>query len=264
MKTFTKIRTLTQVLGALALVLVLGGCIESHYTVQVKPDGSGVLIQEVAVNQQKAAQYFAEQGEDISQIGELFTREDFEDVADYYGTGVRLIGFEKINRSGFYAYRARFSFPNITQLTIDPLYDIVTLDPAQEGREQVLVPQFHLERSNGGTAVAVEFFGLQGDEQMSPKLSINKSDEDFLAKLIGLKASFKLQVEGRVLGTSAEYISGNTITIFDFNYDALYRDGLSVNQLFNNKERPVGALALLAGKPGVIADTAPMISISFQ
>src|SRR5690606_8604282 len=93
--------TIVRAAVAMALVFVLAGCIDSKTTVQVRPDGSGILVQEIAVTDQFVSLLEMISEGQFDPETDLFNRDDIEASASVIGSDVTFLDFRRADRPGF-------------------------------------------------------------------------------------------------------------------------------------------------------------------
>lgn len=264
MKKFTTIKTPARVLGALALALVLGGCFESHMTIQMGTYDSGVLVHEFGISD-AYLNLLASFGDGFPpENGDaLYSRQDLDEIAETFGEGVTLLDFRPIQKQGYKGYVARFAFKDINKLRVNPI-------PGTEDEDtgEAVLPTFRFTPTRAGNDLGITYFAHAEEATRSADLSttIDPSLQEYLPLMAGMKASFKIQFEGRIVpsGTTASHVNGNVVTIFDFDFDRLSADPAARAIFVNNLGNPIAAWKALSGKPGLVIETKPEVFVRAQ
>jgi hypothetical protein len=253
------------------------GCLSSTTIVKLRPDGSGTIEQSVLVNPEMAKSLAAL----ASQMGgeksppptlpsprELMDESRLKEAASRFGRGVRFVSSAPLKEGELEGSRAVFAFDDINALTVDQSPDAAS----HPRRDQV---GFTLSRQPNGTSVLT--INFPQDEHRAPTGAAATPAEprqqvppEALALirpfLEGMRVAIALDVDGTLVKTNAEHVTGKRITLLDVNFSELLKDPAALQKLSSvGPGAGIGDLKpVLQGVPGIKVNTSPTLSVEFR
>ncbi len=259
-------RRLTLAVAAVLAVVISSGCFRVTTRITVKPDGSGVIDQDVGASAQALAllRNFGGGRGDTKADVQMFGPEQAQAAAA--AMGVRFVSGEPVKTAEMEGYRAHYAFDDITAIKFNmkqgtpsqpgvtapqssepplafgfakgPSSSTLTIRVPQQARQAPLLPQMP---GGGGSP-----------EQNAQALSM------IMPMLHGLYVDVTLAVDGRVIKSTAPGMHGPDLTLVQFDFDkvAASEGGLQkLQQITDPKE--------LKGIPGVTLLSEPVVTIEF-
>jgi hypothetical protein len=226
----TRVRCFLCVMAA----VVTSGCLSSTTLVRVQPDGSGTIEQVLLVNAQTAKMMLGGLGiQDPSAPAPAVNEANLQRAAERMGPGVRLLSAEPARQGTFEGSRAVFAFNDITTLRLDPDAAMAGATSGMAERSASSPVTFQFTRAGGTSRLtvafdedAVEMTPQEGEETAVPPGMF--SDPQVLqmmrAMFAGLRMSIDIEVDGTIVRTNADHVSGSRITLLDLDLDALTAD----------------------------------------
>lgn len=263
---------MTKSLALLLLVsaFCLTGCLDYESRIQVKPDGSGVLIETLKFNRETAE--FLRQmktGESTSMFS-AFDENELREKAARFGEGVVYVSGKKIEENGRVGYVAVYAFSNINKLTVgqksvsDKLGD-ETAETGMKYNNPADEFRFNFTRGTPAT-LSLSVFSedeLQQETDEEPSMSVALSDslQDSYLRMMkmflqGMKMRFLLEPQGTIVRTNADHVDGSVITLLSLDFDELIRDDKALKTLVEQSKRPATMKQLqelISGVPGIKA-----------
>lgn len=251
---------------AFLVALGAGGCLRSTTTIDLKTDGSGTIVQETAVSAQAIGMLQGMGG--ANQTGEkppqLFGEEQARKVAATMG--VTFVSGEPIKNGELEGYRARYSFDDISKVTVKMDQGTDNLVPSGGTKK----PPFAFAFSRGPAASTLTIqmpeqtpggggFPLPGAGTDAEKAQAAQALTMMKMMMRGLFVDVALNVDGRILKSNAPYVEGSRVTLMQIDFDKLLSDDSALQKLQNAKD--VKSLAAVPGLK-IIAD--PTVTIAFS
>jgi hypothetical protein len=258
------------------LACVLSGCINSANLVKVKPDGSGTVEQTLLVNMQalKGLMPGDPQGQTKTSGGVLNDAE-FKRTAERMG--VRPVSLTPLKDGAFEGAKAIYAFDDITKIRVDQ-DPPVSGSPAgaafgkpESGSSPI---RFGFARQGGASVLTIAV-----DEKMVQEATKNTSggqtsmptlDPAMMgmvkAMFQGFKIAIDLEVEGAIVKTNADYVSGSRITLVELDMTALLADEAQLQALTSKIGRGASiseARAVLKDVKGVKINH-PTVTVEFK
>ena len=250
---------------ALALLAALSaGCIQDQKVLKLQRDGSGTLVEEVYMSPQVTGmmeQMAAGMAEGLKQGGvpvdaakaktaldplEMF-KSDIEKRTAELGSDVKLVSqLSKTNAQGWKGYVVTYRFNDITKLNLK-LTDQKKDDNAEPGKakgeplrvtfrktprpmvsfQQVPLPQAAAAPAKPGEAGA----GAEANNAMPAAM--------MSAMLQGMRMSFIVEVDGKIVSTTSHYRQGNNrIVLLDLPMDKVLGNAAGAKLLEGGKDDP--------------------------
>lgn len=238
---------MTKILALVLLVtaLCLTSCLDYESRIQLKPDGSGVLIETMKLNRETAAflQQLKASG-DTTAMFSFFDEKELREKATRFGEGVVYVSGKKIEEDGRVGYVAVYAFSNIEKLTVGQKSVSEKLgDEAAETGMRYSNPadEFRFSFSKGSPAT-LKFSVFSEDQLQTPQeepdmaTSLSDSLQDSYLRMMktflkGMKMNFLLEPQGTIVKTNAAHVNGSVITLLSLDFDELIRDDNALKTL---------------------------------
>jgi hypothetical protein len=230
-----------RLFGLLLATVSLTACLNSTTIVKVKPDGSGTVEQVTLVN--TAALKGMMPGAAKQDAGPVINKADLERTAARMGKGVRLLSAEKATgEAGFEGTRAIFAFDDINEIQIsqDPNLSGSTSGRLSSEPTADDPVKFKLTRGAGSSTLTINFIDkpTSGTATANPAGAGDMPDitnpmvMNMLKTMFqGFKINIGLEVEGSIIKTNAEYVSGPRITLLEMDMASLLADEAKLKAL---------------------------------
>jgi hypothetical protein len=259
--------SMQRILLALLLSLACAGCLRSTTTIDLKPDGSGTVLQETGISTQALAMlksFAASQPGEKDNSADMFTEETARKAADTMG--VRFVSGEPFKTADLEGYRARYAFDDITKVRVN----------MQQGTSGMSSPSgqppFGFTFDKGAT---VSTLTVQMPEQApgtSPLQGLpgagasdaNKAEAAQAMAMMkmmmsGLFIDVALNVEGKIVRTNAPHVEGSRVTLLQIDFDKLLADEAALQKL-----QAASDLKSLANIPGLKLASEPKLTVAFS
>jgi hypothetical protein len=240
----------------------LSGCINSGTLVKVKPDGSGTIEQTLLVNMQALKGLLAgmdPQGQ-MKQSGGVLNDAEFKRMAERMG--VRPISLTPMKEGGFEGAKALFAFDDISKVAVDqdPQMSGPTgggfSKPGAESRNNPI--RFGFARQGGSSVLTITVDEKQLSDATaknapsSPASPMPTLDPAMMgmikAMFQGFRIGIDLEVDGTIVKTNADYVTGSRVTLLEIDMAALLAD-----------ESKLQALQSKIGPGMTISDVRPLL-----
>ena len=229
-----------RLLGVFVATFGLTACLNSTTLVKVKPDGSGTVEQTTLVNM--AALKGMMPGADKQTGGPVINRADLERTAARMGKGVRLVSAEKATgESGFEGTKAIFAFDDINEIQIsqDPNLSGGTNGRLSSEPTADDPVKFKLTRGATSSTLSINYIDKpSGTREVNPAGKGDMPDitnpmvMNMLKTMFqGFKINIGLEIEGSIVKTNAEYVSGQRITLLEMDMASLLADEAKLKAL---------------------------------
>jgi hypothetical protein len=273
-------------LAALTLLLALFGvaCVELEQTIQVRPDGSGMVLSDVLFSEKMVAEMAGDGGDWKAMWQEALPRmeESGPAAAAALGEGVRFVSVEDVSRGSKPAARFTFAFDDVAELRPNPMAPIAGELGAggaadEAGGDDSI--RLSLERSGGNAVLSVMLFeeaelqdladqaaGAPAAEPDELASQMEKAMlEMFQEMLDGFALRLSVEVLGRIVETNATFVDGARVTLFDLDFGKLLDDPQALARLGDGQEEPslTDLRAAFAGIQGARIDLQPTVRIAF-
>jgi hypothetical protein len=283
---------------ALAVYVVLTtGCINSTALIKVKPDGSGTVEQTLLMNVQAletmaktmGAAMGTKEGEakpgEKPSFKDVFKEAELKKMGENLGPGVRLVSVTPLSEGGLEGARLLFAFDDINKIGLDP----ANLGGSGMGEKRDYV--FALTRlPNGASRLVInappdedeeeaedeedeedeaedeaDEEEAEDDEDMKPEDVSPEMQAMVKQMFAGMRFSMDIEVEGTIVSTSSDYVSGRRVTILEVDFDQLLQQEAALKQLpkLGPNTNPAEAMAALKGIKG-LKMSPPPVTIEFK
>jgi hypothetical protein len=258
-----------RLLAVALAALSCAGCLRSTTTINLKPDGSGTIDQEIGATPQAIAMFksmVANQAKGQA-VPEIFGREQAEKLASSMG-GVKFLSGEPIKTAELEGYRAKYGFDDITKVRVNPTQGS---NLAAGGAANPAEPPvgFGFERNGSSSTLTIRM----PEQKTNPLSSLAKppggagADKDaanaqalamMKTMMRGLFVDVALAVDGRVIKTNAPYVDGQRITLAQIDFNQLLDTPGALEKLQQATDPK-----MMNGIPGVKLATGPTLTIEF-
>ena len=275
-----KIRNFALACVSLVLLAVLSGCLQSHISVRVQPNGSGSIEQRWAMSEEIVQMMagFQTMGEEEAMEGDQapeFSPYDADEVAESaagFGEGVEFIGLRPIEEPGWVGYVANFYFDDINKLRLDQNPD--SPDQSEEEGSPTEFVTFSHSRAADGTATLtiflpqVEASGADGsaDGAEAPPEDMPAEMASVMEFYRGVRIAMDIEFQGRIVSTDAEHRQGEKITLLDADFGRILEDPQSMGALMALQgDGDMGQLkAALGDVPGLSFESKPQLTVTYR
>jgi hypothetical protein len=263
------------VLALIAVVAVTcTGCLRSSTVIELKPDGSGTILQETGLTPDAMAMIkgFAAQNQSAgasSGVSDLFTEDQARKAAETMG--VTFVSGEPFKTSTLEGYRSRFAFDDITKVKVNMDQTTASMSPNSGGTRQ---PPFSFAFDKGAASSLLTIQMPEqgpGGQKLLPGLGAGGAGTTDVQKaqaaqamammkmmLKGLFVDVTLNVNGRILKSNAPYVDGSRVTLMQVDFDKLLADEAAMKRL-----EAASDLKSLANIPGLKVVSEPKLTIEF-
>jgi hypothetical protein len=265
------------VLALIALVAVTcTGCLRSTTVIELKPDGSGTILQETGLTPEAMAMIkgFGAQNQGAGGAGgagvsDLFTEDQARKAAD--AMGVTFVSGEPFKTGTLEGYRSRFAFDDIGKVKVNMDQTTAGMS-ANNGNKREPPFSFAFNKGDASSLLTIQMPEQgAGGKTLLPGLGAGgaeKSDAEkaqtaqalAMMKMMmkGLFVDVTLNVNGRILKTNAPYVDGTRLTLMQIDFDKLLADEAAMKRLEGASD-----LKALANIPGLKVVSEPKVTIEF-
>ena len=245
---------------SLALALVLPSCLEYETEVTLNKDGSGTITEEMVMGAQMIGMMemaAAQGGEQKNPLAEMKDEAKLKEKAKEYGEGVTFTKVEEIkNKAGGKGVRVTYSFTDINKVTISPgggMDQLGDLQPGAEVEKAADEARASFKYLDGELTITLP--QPEGEEGSSDaeESEADSGEADpqkaMMAEMMkGMKMGAKVTVAPGIAKTNATHHEGNTITLFELNFDEVMKNPGGLNALNGmDKKNPGEALKKIKG-----------------
>jgi hypothetical protein len=267
---------LLRLLSFGALSVVLSGCINAATLVKVKPDGSGTVEQTVLMNMAALKGMMSSLDPKGQMKGESpFSEAQLKQTAEKLGKGVKFVSSTPMKgANGFEGVKAIFSFEDINQIRVDQDPNIAggTGGAMSQGSSANPV-RFKFEKQGANSLLTIQFDEntKAGNPDPAPSTQAPTDVDPAMMQMMkqmfnGFKVAIDLEVEGKIVKTNADYVSGSKITLLELDMAGLFEDEAKFKAL-QSKIKPGASIAevkpYLKDVKGVKINN-PTVSILFR
>jgi hypothetical protein len=221
-------------------IIFFTGCLEVNTTVHLNKDGSGTLEESVLMSSQVVqmisafASSFDSTAADTNKFS-LFQPDQLKADTSKYGSGIKYLSGEEVKENEKEGYRVVYSFDNINKLRINQnpnsKIDMEGIDVEEEDTSKEIL---HFDFSPGDPASLLIKLPSKKDQEVTNEApsqdtaGTNTEGMDELVKLMkDMHITLKIDVNGNIVETNANYVNGSEVTLFD----------ISFNELLDNPEK---------------------------
>jgi len=260
-------RTRSSLVLLLAAALT-SGCLRSTTTIELKPDGSGTIVQENAVGAEALAMLKSFAGSQQGKGGappDIFTQEQAMKTGE--SMGVTFVSGEPIKTAALEGYRARYRFDDITKIRVNmkqtpdampsggadqPPFGFTFAKGSSSSTLTIQMP----DQMPGGSALP----GLPGGGGANADPAQAAQAMAMMKMMMkGLFVDLSLAVDGRIIKSNASHVDGSKVTLLQLDFDKLLQDEGNFKKLEAAKD-----LKALASVAGLKVSSEPKVVIEFS
>lgn len=265
-------KRMLSILG-LAMAFLLTSCLEYKTEITLNKDGSGTITEETVFGAQVIGMLemaAAQGGETENPLTELKDEAKAKAKAKTYGEGVTLEKIEEVKRDGGKGVKVTYKFTDINKITFNPGGSLGDMAPGEEAVERVKEEEAKFEYADGKLTIILpqpekedgeEGAKDDGDaaDELDPQAAIA------MQMMRGMKMSATLTAAPAIAETDATYHEGNTITLFEVDFNTIMDnpEGMKALQKLDMKDQAKTAEVL--GKiKGVKAEAKEKVTLTIK
>jgi hypothetical protein len=262
-----------RLLIALLALVSCSACLRATTTITVRQDGSGTIDQEIGMSPQAramlgsmgaAAQGGSAQGGAMpgGAPPQIFGEAQAQRMAS--AMSVRFVSGEPIKTAELEGYRAHYAFDDIRKVQLNA--DGAAAAGLSQGANSKPPFGFEFDRGAQSSLLTIHLpeSGTLPRLPQLPGAAANNPQENAQALSLmttmmrGLFVDITLAVDGRVIKTTAPYVTGSKITLLQMDLDKLLASEGALQKLQNLSDP-----AALKDMPGVRVVTSPSVVVQF-
>ena len=282
-------RPVLRVLMLAVALVVATGCMQIENTVTIRPDGSGTISERVVISPQMSMmmESMASMDSSADASGQMFSEEDVRDRDPYPGT--QLDDVTMIDDMSGRGYESVYTFSDIREVTFRPSSpaEVMPEDAQSGGKMKIdnsgsgMLKELDMEFTPGAPATLLvriprDATADEPDEEMEGGEMEMEGDADGpdmsdpqqlrMLRMMFRDARFRVavNVEGDIVETNATHRSGNTVTLFDFNFGEMVQDTSALRQFMEFSEKENTDPSEISDLPGVTVEDQEEITIRFE
>jgi hypothetical protein len=241
-----------RIAALIGVGVVASGCINSASLVKIKPDGSGTIEQTMLVNMAAIKGLMSGMGaSQTKESGGVLNEAEFKRAGERMG--VRPVSLTPMKEGGFEGAKAIYAFDDITKVRVDQ-------DPQLGGRAAGTTPgsrastspiKFGLTRQGASSVLTITVDEKAADSataraQDAPSLeSIDPAMMQMIKTMFdGFRILIDVEVDGKIIKTNADYVSGSRITLLEVDMAGVFADEAKLKAL-QSKVQPGSSISEL-------------------
>jgi hypothetical protein len=241
-----------RIAALIGVGVVASGCINSASLVKIKPDGSGTIEQTMLVNMAAIKGLMSGMGaSQTKESGGVLNEAEFKRAGERMG--VRPVSLTPMKEGGFEGAKAIYAFDDITKVRVDQ-------DPQLGGRAAGTTPgsrvstspiKFGLTRQGATSVLTITVDEKAADSataraQDAPSLeSIDPAMMQMIKTMFdGFRILIDVEVDGKIVKTNADYVSGSRITLLEVDMAGVFADEAKLKAL-QSKVQPGSSISEL-------------------
>jgi hypothetical protein len=260
-----------NLLALIAVVaLTSAGCLRSSTVIELKPDGSGTILQETGLTPEAMAMIKGfgaqNQASGAGGVSELFTEDQARKAAETMG--VTFVSGEPFKTSTLEGYRSRYTFDDVSKIKVNMDQSTASMSPNGGTRQPPFSFAFSRGASSSTLTIQMPEQGL-GGQKLLPGMGaggagVSDAEKAQAAQamammkmmLKGLFVDVTLNVDGRIVKSNAPYVDGSRVTLMQLDFDKLLADETAMKRL-----EAASDLKSLANIPGLKVVSEPKVTI---
>jgi len=237
-------------LALVPAVLLTAACFQGQRVVKINADGSGTIVDTVKMGDQAKSMMAAMEEMDKSTPAEKKTKKETKFKERATAMGLTFVSNENTPDGG---QRTTYSFKDVTTIKIG---QTPTMENEKEDKSESPLT-FKFAKAGGNSVLTVVHPKPKADASPKAKKEAPKPEEVQQAlammkgMMAGLKMSFQVQTGGKLVKTSSPFVTGNTVTLMEMDFDQL--DEASLRKLAAADKEGPPPLDLLKSLKGVKA-----------
>jgi hypothetical protein len=256
----------------LSVALASSACLRSTTTIDLRPDGSGTVVQENGVSPQALAMLkgFAPAADQKGGSPEIFSEAQAKKVAA--SMGVTFVSGEPFKTADLEGYRARYSFTDISKVMVNMQGDPTGMSGGTGSKSGEKPFGFGFTRGSTTSTVLIQMpepkpgsgpLGelpgqLPGADKNANPQQVEQALTMMKTMMKGLFVDIALNVEGRIVKTNAPFVDGSRVTLLQIDFDKLLADPSALTKLQGASD-----LKSLANIPGLKMLNEPKVTVEF-
>ncbi|HEX6737432.1 MAG TPA: hypothetical protein VF310_04065 [Vicinamibacteria bacterium] len=247
-------------LALVPAVLLTAACFQGQRVVKINADGSGTIVDTVKMGEQAKSMMAAMEEMDKSSPAEKKTKKEAKFKERATAMGLTFVSHEATPDGGS---RTTYTFKDVTTIKITGTPTME--NEKSESSESPLA--FKFAKSGNNSVLTVIHPKPKVDASPKAKKEPPKPEEIQQAlammkgMMAGLKMSLQVQPAGKLVKTSSPYVTGNTVTLMEMDFDQL--DEASLKKLAAADKDGPPPMDLLKSLKGVKA-TDGEVTIEFS
>jgi hypothetical protein len=245
-------------LALVPAVLMTAACFQGQRVVKINADGSGTVVDTVKLGEQAKSMMAAMEEMDKSTPAQKKTKKEASYKEKGTAMGMTFVSLESLPDG---STRTTYSFKDVTAIKITPM---PTLDSEKQDKtEDPLAFKFTKGANPVLTVVHPKPKAPASPAAKKPAPKPEEIQQQITmmkGMMAGLKMSFQVQPNGKLVKTSSPYVNGNTVTLLEMDFDQL--DEASLKKMATSSDGPPSA-DILKGLKGVKA-TEGEVTIEFS
>ena len=229
------------VLGVLASVV--SGCINSTSLIRLKPDGSGTIEQTMLVNIAAAKGLMAGMGNAQGKDSSMLNEAEFKRTAERMG--VKPVSLTPVKQGNFEGSKAIYAFDDISKVRVDQDPQVAGATAKfSSGAGSSNPIKFALSKQGANSVLTIsvdEKAAAEATSKAQEAPSIDKIDPAMMQMIKTMFDGFRLlidiEVDGTIVKTNADYVSGSRITLLEVDMAGVFEDEAKLKTL-QSKIRP--------------------------
>ncbi len=256
-------RLISRALVVSLVALSSAGCLRATTTIELKPDGSGTVVQETAMTAQALTMLKsigAQQG-GANPTADMFSEAEARKAAATMG--VTFVSGEPIKTAEMEGYRARYSFSDITKVRVD-MQQGTPAGTSSGGNQPPFA--FAMDRSGPTSVLTIKMPETPGGGPL-PGLPAGGTDAEkaqaqqaltmMKVMMQGLFVDVSMNIDGKVVKSNVP-TEGSKVTLLQIDVDKLFADPTAMEKL-----QAATTLKSLSGIPGLKVPAEPTVTIEF-
>lgn len=259
------------------LGIILSGCIDVHYKMTLKSDGSGTIEETVYMNASmvqmiKGFMAMGNQDGDQEEFS-LLDEVELRNEAIEMGEGVEYVSGEKLEDNGREGYRALYAFTDINNIKMDQDVSDKAPSMGEEG-EEITEDDITFTFTKGNPATLIINMPEDKEEESPTEQEETEEfetdeNEEWAEQAKEMMKDFKvliqLEIDGEIIETNATYVDGSTVTLVEMSLDQLADDPELFNKLKSLDDATFDETRdVLEELPGIKFETNEQVKVVFE
>src|SRR5688500_2998641 len=250
--------TLLRIAALLVMAALSTGCLRMTYTLNLKPDGSGTIVQTVGMSKDALASMMgvlaaALEVKDVPAGGTgatpFMTEPELKAAAAAMGTGVRFVSVKPIADDKLEGQTATFAFDDIRQLKFGLLSGFGSLGgpaPAKgfpadadigvkferQGAESVLVLTMPEMEDIGAKQEAAKALPPPSVEKLPAVPDVPPEVAKMVQEMFnGFYVEIAVNLEGKIVSTDAPFVDGTKILLMQMDFGELMKTAKGLQEI---------------------------------
>lgn len=257
------------------------GCIDVHYKMKLKPDGSGTIEETVYMSAamiEMLQGFMTMDNDSTKEEFNLFNETDLRNEALKLGEGVKYISGEELDDNGRKGYKAIYEFEDVNKIKMDQ--DVSDKAPSM-GEDTEDTPEdditFRFSKGNPAELTIImpeeketsnEATEVEEDEENEYE-SNEQAESEWTDEVKGIMKDFRilieLEVDGDIVETNATYVDGSTLTLMEMSFAKLLDNPEELNKLKNLDEASYEkSKEILEKIPGIKFEMNEKVNVVFK